>query len=1674
MSLSLSRFSRALAAAVLFVALAATAKAQLFWDPTVTGTSTGGGPGNWNTTDPFWYNGASNGVWTNASNASFGGAAGGTVVIQSAGMTFTNMSFTTGGYVLDNTNSLGFASATTNTIDVAAGLTATINTNLSGTITNVIKTGSGILVLGGTNTFVTGVASAGSLVTINAGTLSVSADANLGAAPTANTNAVNLNGATLQLTGGTWTWTTARRINVTGAGTIDLGAGATVTSAALTRGTGSITVTGDPTANLLLSGASDYTGGFTLASGRVTMNGASNSTTSGPLGRAAISFTGGILATDSTAARSISNPITISGSPTFAPGFNSNGLTFTGTVNITGNPTITTNGASLTLIGGAASVVTLSSDATFAGTSGFAFVTGIASLGATPGNRTLTLTQTSTAAVLRGALVFGTNTLTLAGTSTVLLGSTSGPVTGTTGGIIINGATGNFGALLSGASSTFTGGVRLQAGSISIANTSSFGTPMTSSPVGLGTLRLSGGTIRGLTTAWSLGNDLLIDGDVTFGTGGVGLSFTSTATGAAQVISGDRTLTFGAGTTSFVPTAGNVSTTGNLTAVGAGAFVLGNLSLGGNLLITNTGTATLGNLTGSVNYNSLPRTITKATTGTVTINGIAATNSVPGNAINVTAGTINVVDPSYLGNAGDTSINVQAVTANSAFGLTGTGTSFTAGGNLNLGGAGSFTSTLAIGANTFTVGGNINYDGTAATGQGVITSTGATGTQGLNLGNIQRTFNVGDSSGQATDLNVTAVINGTGGFIKDGLGAMVVSGVNTTTLSGPIVVSAGRLTAGTTASLVDGTLGDAVSGTTVANNATLSISSPAGGTFTVAENITLNGAGSSGRLGAFDLNTTTGTITVPHAITLGSAASIGNSAGAVFALTGNINTAGFALTINNSNTISVAGNITGGGTVLKINTGNFILSGTASSVTGFEIQRGTITLGASGANVMGSDLLLNSQSGTATLALNTFTTTLNNITVSGLAATTGAITTGVGGGFTLLGNVVLDATNNPTQVTLAGAVDLGSTSHTITVGDSTATANTSSDLVLSGNLTGTATAAIVKLGPGALNISGSGSVTTYLGAITLSAGRLIVSVDGSLGSTAAPLTVGNNTTLTFNAITYTSPKPVTIIGTGDTGRAGAIDLNTNSSAFPGPITMLGASTIGNNSATTGTRLTLSGNIDNGGFKLTAVGSQSLTFSGVISGSGALEKPTGAGNLTLGGGAADTNPNTYTGGTTFGAGSLTLSKADNVVAVPGDFVMTGGTLNAMPQANQFPATSNWTVSGGTYNGSTTAQTIASITQSGGTLQSGASAFTVTGAVIVTSTGTTNFTINSAATVSVGSVSYQGVGTYIVGGNLATRTSYTIGSGGLSLNGATFTTASNGTASTAGTTVILNGDVNSTGTSVITRANAATNDPSGLTGAVDFNTGTRTFTVAGTLTVSSPIHNGSLVKEGTGNLVLNAAAVTATPIVNVSVNNGTLIVGDVALSTASIGAGATPVLVASGATIGGHGTINRGTLLAGTLSPGTSVGQLTTTAGTATWSPGGSYKFEYDATATSPAPTTTSDHFLGTGTAVLDLSTLSTSNKFTFNLVAVGTAGATPVDYTVATFPLGGITAPTGIVGADLTPYFDFTGDYTGTPTATLVSGDSIVLNFTPSNTPVPEPAIALAVAALGLFAVRRRK
>ena len=224
-------------------------------------------------------------------------------------------------------------------------------------------------------------------------------------------------------------------------------------------------------------------------------------------------------------------------------------------------------------------------------------------------------------------------------------------------------------------------------------------------------------------------------------------------------------------------------------------------------------------------------------------------------------------------------------------------------------------------------------------------------------------------------------------------------------------------------------------------------------------------------------------------------------------------------------------------------------------------------------------------------------------------------------------------------------------------------------------------------------------------------------------------------------------------------------------------------------------------------------------------------------------------------------------------------------------------------------------------------------------------------------------------------------------------------------------------------------------------------TTTFTVAGDspLLVSGNIasENGpyGLIKTGSGTLTLSG---TNTYSGATTISNGTLVIsGSLAAQSA--------VLIALAGTLGGNGTINGLMTVEGTVSPGASVGTLTTS--NQTWNAGGIYLFQLDSATNSGGW----DYLNINGT--LDIQATSAS-KFVIKLGSMADAttpglvpgfnGSSNYSWTVAT-------ASGGILNFDASKFSVDSSAFSNPHPGNFsvgTNGNSLVVNYVVGGTPVP--------------------
>ncbi|TDA47873.1 autotransporter outer membrane beta-barrel domain-containing protein, partial [Burkholderia pyrrocinia] len=385
---------------------------------------------------------------------------------------------------------------------------------------------------------------------------------------------------------------------------------------------------------------------------------------------------------------------------------------------------------------------------------------------------------------------------------------------------------------------------------------------------------------------------------------------------------------------------------------------------------------------------------------------------------------------------------------------------------------------------------------------------------------------------------------------------------------------------------------------------------------------------------------------------------------------------------------------------------------------------------------------------------------------------------------------------------------------------------------------------------------------------------------------------GNNDTLVNSG---------TIQTTGTATSGGSVDAvvsNTLGSSFIATITnQAGGKIISNNGV--GVRSTN--------------GATTITNAGLIQGGGGTAIQGGNGNVTL---ILQTGSQIV--GTANGGGGT------NTVTLQG----TGTASNAFTNFQSLTmAGTNWTWAGtgtfstalvqsGTLNltgtlGTTTASVVATV-NAGATLQANASNLPLS----VTDNGLVRFQQDSAGTYTgtiggAGAVEKTGAGTLTVAPAAAGGNTY---SGGTTITQGTLSVAADNALGASSGSLTFNGGTLQLG--------SAFNLASGRAVSITSNNGTIDTQGFNSTLTQGITGAGSLTKLGSGTLTLNGASSYAG---GTNVNAGTVIVGDGTSESAALGGGG-PVTVASGATLGGYGSVTGNVTNNGTLSVANALASL----------------------------------------------------------------------------------------------------------------------------------------------------
>lgn len=1451
-------------------------------------------------------------------------------------------------------------------LDVQAGATA-------GTL---VKAGAGVLRLAGTTN--------GNLsVTLNAGTLALASNAALGS-----------NGLSFTLAGGTVTADGGDRalsnpVRLTGSATIG------------------DSLDGTPRA-LSFTGATTLTNSVTLT----VNNTAATSLGAVSLGANTLTFAG-------TGATTLSGAVTGSGGLTLSSG----ALTISGAGSYTG--TTAANGGTLTVGTGGSltnSLVSVGPGGTFtinggsvnAGTASYFALSG----GSGPGNA-------ATANLLAGTL------------------STAETDVGNTGINVFN---------QSGGTHTVTGGNGLTLGvnagsngSYNLSGTGQVSTPTTYVGVsGSGTFNQSGGTHTvtngNLVLAFNAGSsgtyNLSGTGQLTTGYTSVGLngSGTFTQTGGTHTVGNILYLGYSGGSSGADNLSGGTLTTASTVVgnSGSGTFT----QTGGTHTVGGSGRLFLGiNSSSNGTYNlggsgvlSTPSTDV-GDFGTGTFNQTGGTHTVSGS-----------LDIGFFSSGvGTYNLNGGTLTANVVAGSAGASTFNFNGGTLQANGDNATFVTRLTAAVVQAGGAKIDSNGHAIT-------IGQTLLHDPILGN---TLDGGLTKLGAGTLTLTAANTYTGG---------------TTIASGTLNVNAdaalGAVPAAAATNLsftgTGGTLQIATGLGTINFNANRNVFLADGATATIDTNgvaTALSGAIAGGALtkvGAGTLtltgiNTSSGTTTVSAGVLQIGA---GGTAGTLG--TGNV-VDNASLVINRAGTLSYGGSISGSGGVTQAGSGTFLLTGATSYTGPTTVSAGTLTVG-NGGSLSGTAISVGAGAALNIVGGGRVDAGSSNLLVDGSSS--------IAAQATLSGN----SSTLATSATVVGNTGLGTftqsggshTAFTVTLGQNPGSSGT---YTLSGGTLSTQATFVGNLGTGVftqtdgLHVASNqlslgqqnGSSGTYnLNGGTVQAGR----VDGRngtfnfnggilqptrdsilngvfMGGLAAAYvqaggagidTAGHDITISQPLL----PDPA-LTGPPSIGlakfSAGTLTL-TGANTYTGPTYIVGGTLRIGNGGTTGTPG--AGDIVDG-TSLVFNRSDSLAYSGAISGSGSLTK-LGAGTLTLSG------ANTFTGGLTVGAGMLSVAADANLgdpagavtlqnsgrLAFTGASVTTGRTFNLNTATLAPAAGGSITYAGATVNGGNLGAGGSHVFADGSSLN-GTTA--LPGTVLSQSGGTVAFNatkLSGALTQTAGTLNFNG--------------GYVTAAGSLTVNG---------TVNTSG--------VESTGLLTVNPGGVVMNTGSALT----LGSGSRTF-------IGSVANPGGKIDLGGQTLNLTGGLL---------VNNG----GDASSGNGVLNG---KVVVDYGGLAKGSGyyanimTQNGGQYLSGN-SPGR--GQV----GTFAINPGGTLQFDInDATGSAgPQPPTTTRGW--STTQVFDHIDFSATSaaKFNVNVVSLlAPLGDSPgaianfdpsKPYTWTAFQLQN--------GAGITGSFDpnafnvataqFSNPFDGRFSVAL-QGQNVNLMYTP----VPEPAAVLAIVA----------
>ena len=1022
-----------------------------------------------------------------------------------------------------------------------------------------------------------------------------------------------------------------------------------------------------------------------------------------------------------------------------------NAQKLTGVNTYAGSTAVTSNSATQTtafLTLGAGGVLPATTVVTLGGGVGLATGSGVLALGDGNGPSSQTIAGLATSGTGAANAVVGGNgaisTLTVAGAASTVFNGVIGGFGVQDSLALTRAGTGSL--TLTGAN-TYAGGTTISGGILKVNNIAGSGT-------GSGAVDVLGGTLGGSGT---------IDGTVTVSAGG----HVAPGNSVGTLTVGALTLSAGA----VLDWEFNATPPNDLLYVtGADAFTL----LGGGFNLYTEGTPTSFDTIGTYNLMHFEGALQGGGTGALSVlnqqPGRTYSFGTSGNFVTLTIGSGNVGQPSNWALAGGASWgggaswSTNPTVPNASAAIANFGAAISGPSTVTLDGTKTAGTITFANANGYTIaqgsGGNLRLENGAGTASVSVTSGSHAITAPVTL--VSNTNLVVNSA--ADTLTVSGPVDGAGSLTKIGAGTLVLGGANThagTVLSG-----------GVTQIGSDGNLGVAAA-TLVVNNATLHVTASTVST----RSVQLGSAGSTILVDAAAVHQIDGNVTESAAGTLhktGAGTLILNAPSSYTGGTnltggtlqigggGSIGTGPLTATVGAGDTVTITGSIVGAGNLAASGGGTLLLSSNNAGYSGaVTIAGGVLSLGASNAAGVGT-LALNG----ATLREENVSTTSTNpiaftganfidtfgggnvMTLNGAISGAGTITRDSGTGTLTFGNAGGNASftgtfaNTSGNVSFtqkaagsaaaqwsftAGTVTMTSINGTISFGALSGTSNINGtgnaarlnignlglDTTYSGNLTGGANMALVKVGAGALTLSGanvmSGLGISGLAFPTVVARGTLIAAASTNGAASGPLGGANSVVLLGNGASgvataslsnaslltggaFTLENSITVSsGTNTVTPAGYVltlgGQTDSASTFSGAITLENNLTVAQAATTGGNALLLSGGIfgtaagtgpGGAGTGPGNTGAQVVTFAGpgAIKVSGTISDGGGAVGVRVTDGTVTFSAvNSYTGATAVDGGKLVFATSQTLT---GDLTIADGATVILGAASFAPA------------------------------------------------------------------------------------------------------------------------------------------------------------------------------------------------------------------------------------------------------------------------------------------------------------------------------------------------------------------------------------------------------------------